>query len=73
MDLEMPVMDGYTAIVEIKKLYPQLPVLAFTASLIDQQMLAELNSCGFSDCASKPFQSHQLVSQIKKYALQTVS
>jgi signal transduction histidine kinase/CheY-like chemotaxis protein len=70
MDLEMPVMDGFTAIIALKKVYPDLPVLAFTASLIDQQMLAELIASGFADCVSKPFQPHQLVSQIKKYTHQ---
>jgi signal transduction histidine kinase len=66
MDLEMPVMDGFTAIKEIKKLYHELPVIAFTASLIDQQMLSDLISSGFVDCISKPFQPLQLISQIKK-------
>jgi signal transduction histidine kinase/CheY-like chemotaxis protein len=67
LDLEMPVMNGYTAIFEMKKLYPQIPVIAFTASLIDQEMLARLLASGFSDFVLKPFQPHQLLSIIKKY------
>ena len=46
LDLEMPVMDGYTAIKEIKKNYPAIPVMAFTAALIDQDMLASLKPPG---------------------------
>jgi signal transduction histidine kinase/BarA-like signal transduction histidine kinase len=66
LDLEMPVMNGYTAIFEMKRLYPQIPVIAFTASMVDQEMLANLLASGFSDCILKPFQPHQLLSIIKK-------
>ncbi|MDB5151383.1 MAG: response regulator, partial [Mucilaginibacter sp.] len=75
MDLEMPVMNGYTAIFEVKKLYPEIPVIAFTASLVDQKMLSDLIASGFADCILKPFQPLQLLSGIKKYLskpLQTV-
>lgn len=67
MDLEMPVMNGYTAIFEIKKLYPEIPVIAFTASLVDKKMLSDLIASGFADCMLKPFQPLQLLSSIKKY------
>lgn len=67
LDLEMPVMNGYEAIFEIKKLYPHIPVIAFTASLVDQKMLADLLASGFVDCILKPFQPHQLLAVIKKH------
>jgi signal transduction histidine kinase/BarA-like signal transduction histidine kinase len=67
MDLEMPVMNGYTAIFEVKRLYPDIPVIAFTASLVDQKMLADLISSGFVDCILKPFQPLQLLSTLKKH------
>ncbi|HEY5327931.1 MAG TPA: response regulator, partial [Mucilaginibacter sp.] len=67
LDLEMPVMDGYAAIKEIKLLYPQIPVIAFTASLIDNETLSYLISIGFEDCIIKPFQPQHLFAQIKKY------
>jgi CheY-like chemotaxis protein len=67
LDLEMPVMNGYEAILEMKRLYPNIPVLAFTASLVDQNMLADLYASGFDDCILKPFQPHQLASVIKKH------
>jgi len=67
MDLEMPVMDGFTAIHEVKKLYPEIPVIAFTASLVDKKMLSDLIASGFADCMLKPFQPLQLLSDIKKY------
>ena len=67
MDLEMPVMDGFTAIHEVKRLYPEIPVIAFTASLVDKKMLSDLIASGFVDCMLKPFQPLQLLSDIKKY------
>jgi signal transduction histidine kinase/CheY-like chemotaxis protein len=69
MDLEMPVMNGYTAIFEIKKLYPEIPVIALTASLVDQKMLSDLLESGFTDCISKPFKPLPLLSSIQKQLL----
>jgi CheY-like chemotaxis protein len=66
MDLEMPVMSGYEAIFEIKKLYPRMPVIAFTASLVDHAMLSDIIASGFADCMLKPFQPQQLLSDIRK-------
>src|SRR4051812_34852381 len=34
LDLEMPEMDGYTALRRIKEKLPSVPVLAFTANMI---------------------------------------
>ncbi|MFI5162158.1 MAG: hybrid sensor histidine kinase/response regulator [Sphingobacteriales bacterium] len=67
MDLEMPVMSGYEAIFEMKKLYPQIPVMAFTASLVDQNMLSDLIGSGFVDVILKPFQPQQLLHGLRKH------
>ncbi len=67
LDLEMPGMNGYTAIYEMKKLYPHIPVIALTASLVDQQMFEDLLASGFNDCIVKPFQPHQLLSRIQRH------
>lgn len=67
LDLEMPVMDGYTAVKEIKRRYPKLPVLAFTAALIDNEMLYSLKASGFADAVLKPFQPMELFSKIRSY------
>jgi len=66
MDLEMPVMNGYTAIYEVKKSFPHLPVIAITASLVDDQMLADLLASGFDDCIIKPFKSQDLLRRIQQ-------
>ena len=67
MDLEMPVMSGYEAIFEMKRLYPNIPVMAFTASLVDQTMLSDLIGSGFVDVILKPFQPQQLLSSVRKH------
>lgn len=69
MDLEMPVMDGYAAIKQIKTHWPHLPVMAFTATMMDTETLEELQSFGFEDYILKPFQGPVLLDQIKKHAL----
>ena len=68
LDLEMPEMDGYTAVREINKLYPGIPVLAFTAALIDQDMYSNLKDTGFVDAVLKPCQPMELFSKIRQYA-----
>ena len=67
MDLDMPVMNGYEAIYEMKKTYPKIPVVAITASLVDQQMHADLVASGFKDCLVKPYKPQDLLTCIRKY------
>ncbi len=67
MDLEMPEMDGYTAIKEIRKVDSAIPVIAFTAALYDN-MATDLKSKGFDDYLHKPFNPKDLYNKISKYA-----
>lgn len=67
MDLEMPVMSGFEAIYEMRRAYPGIPVIAFTASLVDQTMLNDLIASGFVDCMLKPFQPQQMLADIKRH------
>jgi PAS domain S-box-containing protein len=63
LDLEMPEMDGATALLEIKKLNPEIPILAFTAAAYDN-MLVDLLQKGFIDFIPKPFRPEDLHSKI---------
>lgn len=66
LDLEMPEMDGATALVEIKKIQPQAIVLAFTAAVYDN-MVDDLIQKGFLDFIHKPFRPEELHAKITQY------
>jgi CheY-like chemotaxis protein len=70
LDLEMPNIDGYTAVKEIKNLYPEIPVIAFTAVLMDDEMIKKLVAIGFDDCILKPFKPLELLRKIRNYSEQ---
>jgi two-component system chemotaxis response regulator CheB len=55
LDIEMPVMNGLEALVEIRKLYPKLPVIMFS-TLTERGAAATLDALalGASDYATKP-------------------
>lgn len=54
MDIQMPIMDGTTALYEIKKnIGEELPVIALTASALTSEV-KHMFSLGFNDCITKP-------------------
>jgi PAS domain S-box-containing protein len=63
IDLEMPEMDGATALKEIRKLNCNIPVVAFTAAVYDN-MQEDLLQKGFTDFIHKPFRPAELHSKI---------
>ena len=69
LDLEMPEMDGATALKEIRKLNPEIPILAFTAAAYDN-MQADLLQKGFIDFIPKPFRPEDLHNKISFHLAQ---
>ncbi len=65
MDLEMPIMDGLTAVKEIRKTDRELPIIAFTAASYEN-MKADLRSKGLNDFVQKPFKPEALHEAIFK-------
>ncbi|HAX75444.1 MAG TPA: hypothetical protein DCY88_06365 [Cyanobacteria bacterium UBA11372] len=68
MDMEMPVMDGYTATGEIKR-HPKgknTKIIALTASAFEEQRLAILNA-GCDDFICKPFQEEILFEKMAQH------
>jgi CheY-like chemotaxis protein len=63
IDLEMPEMDGVTALGEIKKINPAIPAIAFTAAVYDD-MRADLLRKGFMEFVPKPFRPEDLHNKI---------
>jgi len=66
MDIKMPVMDGYTATREIKRQFPEIPVIALTAYTYESDREKALG-CGCSDYLSKPVKKDILIETISKY------
>lgn len=67
LDLEMPVLNGYDTIKQMQILNSQTPVIAFTATMPDEQMLNSLMQQGFKDCIYKPFEPKDLYNKIIKF------
>jgi CheY-like chemotaxis protein/two-component sensor histidine kinase len=66
IDLEMPEMDGYETIAEIRRTNKDIPVIAFTAAMYDN-MHNDLLSHGFTDYLQKPFKPEDLHGKIAQY------
>jgi signal transduction histidine kinase/CheY-like chemotaxis protein len=65
MDIQMPVMDGYTATKEIRKFNKKIPVLALSASIF-MEVRDKINECGMNGFIFKPFDPQDLLNQIEQ-------
>jgi PAS domain S-box-containing protein len=69
MDIQMPVMDGYTACQEIRKLpqHKDLPIIALTANVLstDQEKSKE---AGMDEHIGKPFNEKEMLTVISRYS-----
>ena len=65
LDIQMPVMNGYEAIKEIRKLKPSLPVIAQTAVNLENTERVNYDEL-FDDCLSKPIDVKTLIQKIQK-------
>nr|WP_276569385.1 response regulator [Halorhodospira halophila] len=63
MDLQMPVMDGYEATREIRREHPNLPILALTAAVLDNDR-AGARDAGLDDHIGKPIDSRLLYQRL---------
>jgi CheY-like chemotaxis protein len=66
MDIKMPVMDGHTAAIEIKKLLPRLPVIALSAYALETEIQIYKDEA-FDDYITKPLNPDELLLKIKNY------
>ncbi|PQJ80933.1 two-component system sensor histidine kinase/response regulator [Polaribacter porphyrae] len=65
MDIQMPVMDGYTATKEIRKFNTNIPILALSASVF-MEVKDKINECGMNGFIFKPFEPQDLLNQINE-------
>ena len=65
MDITMPEMDGITALKEMKKIDPNVPVI-MCSSVGQQSMVIESIEAGAKDFIVKPFQPDRVLEAVKK-------
>ncbi|TXD50250.1 MULTISPECIES: response regulator [unclassified Polaribacter] len=64
MDIQMPVMDGYTASKEIRKFNKKLPIIALSASVFIE-VKDKIKDCGMNGFIVKPFDPEDLLNRIE--------
>jgi CheY-like chemotaxis protein len=66
MDIKMPEMNGYEAINAIKKINPDIPIIAQTAYALSGER-EKILKAGCDDYLSKPIMGKVLLEKINKY------
>jgi two-component system response regulator HydG len=70
LDYQMPEMDGYEVLQEIRIIYPSLPVIIITANK-DIEIIKKFSLNGMNDLVNKPFEFEDLLAKIKKCIIKT--
>ncbi len=66
MDIQLPGKDGNYATREIKKLFPDMPIVAQSAYAFENEKQISMNA-GCDDYITKPIKKDELINVIKKY------
>ena len=66
MDIELPLVDGYTATIEIRKLRPDIIIIAQTAYAMSSQK-QKCFDVGCNDYIAKPYSSFDLMEVLCKF------
>ena len=68
MDLHMPLMDGFVATIEIRKLeqFASLPIIALTATVTDEAK-QRCENIGMNDFIAKPINVNELITKLKHW------
>lgn len=65
MDIQMPIMDGYTASTEIRKFNTVIPILALSASIF-VEVKNKIENSGMDGFVYKPFEPEDLLDKIEE-------
>ncbi|WP_439130535.1 ATP-binding protein [Polaribacter sp.] len=71
MDIQMPIMDGYTATLEIRKFNKKIPILALSASVF-MEVKDKIQDCGMNGFIFKPFNPDDLLNKIENTIFKSV-
>lgn len=66
IDINIPNINGYDIVTEIRKIYPKKPMIAVTASELNE-IKERAMSVGMTDVLIKPFNKEKLIKIITKY------
>jgi PAS domain S-box-containing protein len=66
MDIQMPEMDGHTAVAQLRQLGYELPIIALTAHAMPEDR-ARCIASGFTDYATKPINRALLIQMLAGY------
>jgi CheY-like chemotaxis protein len=66
MDIKMPDLNGLEATIEIKKIFPNLPIIAQTAYAMEEDEEASMEA-GCNDYITKPIRPDNLLTIMSKY------
>ena len=66
MDIKMPDLNGLEATIEIKKAFPNLPIIAQTAYAMEEDEVASIEA-GCNDYISKPIRPDNLLTIMSKF------
>jgi len=64
LDIVLPIMDGWSVLIKLREINPQLPILILSACDATEYRIKGLES-GADDYLIKPFSFHELVARIK--------
>ena len=68
MDIQMPLMDGYSATKAIREMYPDvnIPIIALSANAFQEDKDKSI-AAGMNDHVAKPIDIKQLLAVVSKY------
>ncbi len=66
MDIQMPIMDGYEATKQIKKINKNIPIVALTANAMKEDIEAT-KAAGMQEHLNKPIEVEKLYTTLRKY------
>jgi signal transduction histidine kinase/BarA-like signal transduction histidine kinase len=67
MDIQMPIMDGYTATLEIRKINKKIPILALSGAVF-MEVKDKIKESGMNGFIYKPFNPEDLLNKIDEFA-----